>query len=249
MVGGSISLIMFRTDARACAKELPDVGPSGVPYELANSTADEKASTSKKKRQFGRPPSSWQLNTVEVLDLFRGLDQLSSAVEDKWLALFNGSRSIERCGERCAFFSTCESKEKRSRESREEEKKEKKKKKKKKKKKEGTGGGKMKSAPQGASGGALWNAASEGRMKALVTVASLVVYVQGEGRLALHLCVRSGRVYICLALEPGAWNVELCATQKTVAGPEDRHTLTRTVQDCLMNGLQSHRAWHVPSHN
>ena len=39
----------------------------------------------------------------------------------------------------------------------------------KKKNDEGTGRGKMKRAPHGASGGALWNAASEGRMKALVT--------------------------------------------------------------------------------
>lgn len=36
------------------------------------------------------------------------------------------------------------------------------------KNKEETGRGKMKRAPHGASGGALWNAASEGRMKALV---------------------------------------------------------------------------------
>lgn len=49
-----------------------------------------EASSSKKRRQIGRPPSSWQLNTVEVLDLFRGLDQLSCAMEDKWLALLNG---------------------------------------------------------------------------------------------------------------------------------------------------------------
>lgn len=55
--------------------------------------------------------------------------------------------------------STCESEEKKSKERGEEEE----------KKKGGTGGGKMKRAPHGASGGALWNAASEGRMKALVT--------------------------------------------------------------------------------
>ncbi len=54
---------------------------------------------------------------------------------------------------------TCESEEKKSKEREEEEK----------KNKEGTGRGKMKSAPHGASGRALWNAASEGRMKALVT--------------------------------------------------------------------------------
>lgn len=55
---------------------------------------------------------------------------------------------------------TCESEERESTEREEEEKK---------KNKEETGRGKMKRAPHGASGGALWNAASEGRMKALVT--------------------------------------------------------------------------------
>lgn len=35
-----------------------------------------EASSSTERRQIWRPPSSWQLNTVEVLDLFRGLDQL-----------------------------------------------------------------------------------------------------------------------------------------------------------------------------
>ena len=54
-----------------------------------------EANSSKERRQIGRPPSSWQLYTVEVLDLFRGLDQLSSAMEDKWLALLNGSKSVE----------------------------------------------------------------------------------------------------------------------------------------------------------
>lgn len=39
----------------------------------------------------------------------------------------------------------------------------------KKKNERGTGRRKMKRASHGASGGALWNAASEGRMKALVT--------------------------------------------------------------------------------
>lgn len=53
---------------------------------------------------------------------------------------------------------TCESEEKKSTGREEEEK----------KNKEETGRGKMKRAPHGASGGALWNAASEGRMKALV---------------------------------------------------------------------------------
>lgn len=38
------------------------------------------------------------------------------------------------------------------------------------------------------------------------SVASLLVYVRGEGRLAVRLCVRSGCVYICLALEPGTWS-------------------------------------------
>ncbi|KAK5897180.1 hypothetical protein CesoFtcFv8_010266 [Champsocephalus esox] len=59
-----------------------------------------EASSSKERRQIGRPPSSWQLNTVEVLDLFRGLDQLSPAMEDKWLALLNGRKSVERWRER-----------------------------------------------------------------------------------------------------------------------------------------------------
>lgn len=54
-----------------------------------------EASSSKERRRIGRPPSSWQLNTVEVLDLCRGLDQLSSAMEDKWLALLNGIKSVE----------------------------------------------------------------------------------------------------------------------------------------------------------
>lgn len=73
--------------------------------------------------------------------------------------------------ESCPFHSsvclssTCESEQTESKEREEEEKK----RKKKEKKKERTGGGKMKSAPHGASGGALWNAVSEGRMKALVT--------------------------------------------------------------------------------
>ena len=31
-----------------------------------------EANSSKERRQIGRPPSSWQLNTVEVLDLFWG---------------------------------------------------------------------------------------------------------------------------------------------------------------------------------
>lgn len=59
-----------------------------------------EASSSKERRRIGRPPSSWQLNTVEVLDLFRGLDQLSSAMEDKWLALLNGRNSVEGWRER-----------------------------------------------------------------------------------------------------------------------------------------------------
>lgn len=32
---------------------------------------------------------------MEVLDLFRGLDQMSAAVEDKWLALLIGRKSAE----------------------------------------------------------------------------------------------------------------------------------------------------------
>lgn len=32
-----------------------------------------EASSSKERRRVGRPPSSWQLNTVEVLDLFGGI--------------------------------------------------------------------------------------------------------------------------------------------------------------------------------
>lgn len=52
-----------------------------------------EASSRKERRRFGRPPSSWQWNTVEVLDPFRGLDQMSSGVEDKWLALLNGRTS------------------------------------------------------------------------------------------------------------------------------------------------------------
>lgn len=32
-----------------------------------------EASSSKERRRIGRPPSSWQLNTVEVLDLCRGI--------------------------------------------------------------------------------------------------------------------------------------------------------------------------------
>lgn len=55
-----------------------------------------EASSSKERRRIGRPPSSWQLNTVEVLDVFRGLDQLSSAMEDKWLAMLNRRNSVER---------------------------------------------------------------------------------------------------------------------------------------------------------
>lgn len=54
-------------------------------------------------------------------------------------------------------FSTCESEEKRSRKRQGEE-----------EKKERTNSGKMKNVPHGASSGALWNAVSEGRMKALV---------------------------------------------------------------------------------
>ncbi|MED6255971.1 hypothetical protein ATANTOWER_017741 [Ataeniobius toweri] len=37
------------------------------------------------------------------------------------------------------------------------------------------------------------------------TMASLAVYEQGEDRMALHLRVWSGCVYVCLALEPGTW--------------------------------------------
>lgn len=55
-----------------------------------------EASSCYKRRQIGRPPSSWQLNTVEALDLFRGLDQLSAAMEDKWLMLLNGSKKADR---------------------------------------------------------------------------------------------------------------------------------------------------------
>ncbi|TKS72451.1 Down syndrome cell adhesion molecule -like protein [Collichthys lucidus] len=155
-------------------KKLPDVGPSGAYCGFVIGKADAKASSSKERRRIGGPPSSWQLNTVEVLDLFRGLDQLSSAVEDKWLALLNGRRVW----------------------------------------KDGGRGGKPSSA--------LSVPPAHG-------VASLAVYVRVEGRLALRLSVRSGCVYICLALEPGAWNLEpgavcrciLDISQKTVAGSGD----------------------------
>lgn len=71
-----------------------------TPLTFAFSYTCPEASSSKERRQIGRPPSSWQLNTVEVLDLFRGLDQLSSAMEDKWLALLNGRKSVEGWKER-----------------------------------------------------------------------------------------------------------------------------------------------------
>lgn len=71
-----------------------------TPLTFAFSYTCPEASSSKERRQIGRPPSSWQLNTVEVLDLFRGLDQLSSAMEDKWLALLNGRKIVEGWKER-----------------------------------------------------------------------------------------------------------------------------------------------------
>lgn len=71
-----------------------------TPLTFAFSYTCPEASSSKERRQIGRPPSSWQLNTVEVLDLFRGLDQQSSAMEDKWLALLNGRKSVEGWKER-----------------------------------------------------------------------------------------------------------------------------------------------------
>lgn len=76
-----------------------------------------------------------------------------------------------------------------------------------------------------------------------LSVASLAVYVRGEGSLALRLCVRSGHVYICLALEPGTWSI-VDVSQKRAAGPGDPHSAPP------MNGPQSERgATRVPLHN
>lgn len=50
-----------------------------------------------------------------------------------------------------------------------------------------TDGGKMKSAPHGASGGALWNAASEGRMKALVTSHHTKVHMHTLSHARTHI--------------------------------------------------------------
>lgn len=51
-----------------------------------------------------------------------------------------------------------------------------------KKNERGTGRRKMKRASHGASGGALWNAASEGRMKALVTSHCTNVHTHTQAR-------------------------------------------------------------------
>lgn len=76
----------------------------------------------------------------------------------------------------------------------------------------------------------------------------LAVYVRGEGRLAPRLCVRSGCIYICLALEPGTWNLELCAGASWTRPRRLQQDLWTNPQD-PMNGSQSHTAVHAHLHH
>lgn len=76
----------------------------------------------------------------------------------------------------------------------------------------------------------------------------LAVYVRGEGRLAPRLCVRSGCIYICLALEPRAWNLKLCAGASWTCPRRLQQDLW-TIPQGPMNGSQSHTAVHARLHH